>query len=144
MKLGCQPCDARRVRRPESRRLKIRVLAVCKTLASVVLLRFAIYIHPKTTPWTRSGSSVLEGLATKTISLIHAQRRENDQKLTQIQLIGVARRHRTPRHFTRHGELLPRLLQAVLALHDDGVLLPEDAPRHDAQLVERRFRLEKI
>ena len=62
----------RRQARTASRelRLKIRVLAVCKTLASVVLMRFAIYIHPKTTPWTRSGSSVLEGLATKTISLI--------------------------------------------------------------------------
>ena len=70
MKLGCQTCGARRVRRPESRRLKKRVLAVCKTLASVVLLRFAIYIHPKTTPWTRSGSSVLEGLDKMTISLI--------------------------------------------------------------------------
>ena len=46
------------------------LLAVCKTLASVVLLRFAIYIHPKTTPWTRSGSFVLEGLDKMTISLI--------------------------------------------------------------------------
>ena len=70
MKLGCQTCGARRVRRPESRRLKIRVLAVCKTLAGVVLVRFAIYIHPKTTPWTRSGSSVLEGPDKMTISLI--------------------------------------------------------------------------
>ena len=59
-----------RVKRPESRRLKIRVLAVCKTLASVVLLRFAIYIHPKTMPSRHSRSSVLEGLDKMTISLI--------------------------------------------------------------------------
>ena len=64
--------NVRRQARTASRepQAKNRVLAVCKTLASVVLLRFAIYIHPKTTPWTRSGSSVLEGLATMTISLI--------------------------------------------------------------------------
>ena len=69
----------RRQARTASRelRLKIRVLAVCKTLGSVLLLRFAIYIHPKTTPWTRSGSSVLEGLDKNDyFSHIHAQRPE--------------------------------------------------------------------
>jgi hypothetical protein len=64
--------DVRRQARTASRelRLKIRVLAVCKTLGSVLLLRFAIYIHPKTTPSRHSRSSVLEGPDKMTISLI--------------------------------------------------------------------------